>query len=1015
MNKRIMMAFILFSLIGTLQNKETHLQAKSESDYVFNENFDTDQFLPFLSFDSEGTKKSYRVADGKLINSNNTGWTNAIFGNQLAGEYSTLEFELTPHFENEKYSILNFQFRRWDNNTTYKVEITANYMKLYLYRFDLLEKQLLDCVSFGLKNNETSLLKIYTSGWYKSFFVNNQKLLEVSEDKLSTGYFSFETWQTSFEIDNLRLDYVDDKTDLQVISLNNLKKDKITFFHDLYSEEDYNDTNLLLIHEIEENFLLNLENAQTNEEVNQIYDSSYNQVLFIKNQQLQEFKAITLENFNHYVNLEDYDFESQNQIISIINSKTELINQAASFVDIRKVIVDFENEVDHIASLEDNDLTILNQNKQKALDTLVSSYEGENYSEENRLLIENVVKEFKEKLEILETKRLIEKLVIEYIEKIQSVETLSQQDDKTMNEYKQHKILEIQQYPCSNDVYSIKSIKHIEEIIDQYRVLIENATQIEEINELYGECFKHLNEVVKMVDEYQNGYIINEFIDYTFIDDALRVSNIDDFEVVNNALRQLKQAEVDETKLMFGGSNTYWNDFTLKVKIKPVYLNADYSWGKIIFRSQNKENSNGAYIFNYKSNLAWLSKMDDKGKETILDCANIGIENSLFCNVKIVAQDNKIMVFLDDQKVLTCFDDDYKVGAFGFITWQTGYIVNSIQISHEIDENDIVASRFTLHQEIFNFENSSKLPEGVIATRGTSIATDPFDNGNKVLISKLKGYAKTLIGDANYKNFSLKMDFVPLGLEEDEQIIRFIFRANGWENNSYYIELTKYRYTLYACNNGNLKELASEYFEFQYKAKYEVEIRTLEGRIAFYLQGNKMFDVMDPSFGLYGSAFLQMGNVGVQSWNGSYMLDNVSIKTITSWGIEPSQKDFPKNQVIQAIDMELLDDRLTMKMNDTYQIVPLLNPTDADGDYTYFSSNEEVVTVTKTGFVTALKSGDAIITVIEKNSNISKEISIHVAKEKKGCNSSTSAPWIAMNLFVLMISLVMKKRKLENE
>lgn len=1012
MNKKVIVSSILLALIIASFENSTKLNAKNADDYVINEDFSTNNFLKQLTFDSEATKNCYSISDGKLVNSNTNGWTNAIFGNQLEGQYSTLEFEITPHFENEKYSILNFQFRRWDNNTTYKAEITASYMRLYLYKFDLKEKQLLDSVDFGIKNDETSLIKIYTSGWYKSLFVNNQKLLEISEDKLSTGYFSFETWQTSFAIDNLKLDYVDDKTDLEIISLNNLKKDKRNFFNDLYDENDYSKENLALINTIKEKFLLDINNAKTNAEVEKIYQQAHDELYQVRIKQLSVFKEDCISLINNYVNMNDYTIENQSKIKKIINSKTSLINEALTFNDVKEIINSFENEVDNILSISDADEVALNKYKENTINSILTSYKEEDYSSTNLVLVNNLVNEFKAQVNNLKTKKLIDKLVIDYKEKISKIETKNQEDDKQLLEYRKNAINTLNSYISSFDEYSNSKINEINSLISLTSSKINSSTSTSEIDNLVSECKSKLDKVIKINEEYKNGIVINSFDDYSFINEALSVSNADDFEVVNSVLRQLKQAEVDESKLMFGGSNKYWDDFTLNVKIKPVYLNTDYSWGKIVFRSQSTENSNGSYIFNYKSNLAWISKMDDKGKEVILDCANIGIANSMACNVKIVAKNDDIIVFLDNVKVLACKDNEYKVGAFGFITWQTGYIVNSINISHNIDESDITTPRYSLHSDLFDFENTSKLPDGIVATRGSSIATDPFDSNNKVFVSKLKGYAKTLIGDANYKNFSYKMDLIPLGLEEDEQIIRLIFRANGWENNSYYIELTKYRYTFYACNNGNTKELASDYFEFQYKAKYEVEIRALDNRMAFYLQGNKMFDVVDLNYGSYGAAFLQMGNVGVQSWNGSYMLDNVVIQTITTWGDEPTKKDFPTNQIIKATDMELLDYTLNLKVNDTYQIAGQLNPTNADYSYSYISSDESIVSVTKSGFITALKEGEVTISVIENNSNIKKEIKIIVTSNKKGCKGEANSTLALVTFLSLIMAIfIIKQRK----
>ena len=110
--------------------------------------------------------------------------------------------------------------------------------------------------------------------------------------------------------------------------------------------------------------------------------------------------------------------------------------------------------------------------------------------------------------------------------------------------------------------------------------------------------------------------------------------------------------------------------------------------------------------------------------------------------------------------------------------------------------------------------------------------------------------------------------------------------------------------------------------------------------------------------------------------------------------------------------MELLDYSLNLKVNDTYQIVGQLNPTNADYSYSYISSDESIVSVTKSGFITALKEGEVAISVIENNSNIKKEIKITVTSNKKGCNGELNSSLVLIAfLSLIMVMFISKQRK----
>lgn len=969
-NKMFLFALSVFTMMTFIDMPNQ--VAALDINYEINEDFSTNEFLSTISFDSNSQSSAITIENGQLKNNSKNEWTSFYFGGQNKGEYATLEFEFTPNYNNEEYAVISFQFRRWDVSTLYKAELTSSKMNLYRYHYDLNEKLLLDEMNFGLTNAEKVDVKIYTSGWYKALFINNEKLLEITESDLATGYFGIESWESGYTIDNLKLTYDNLTEDLNKVSLNNVRKDVIKDFSKLYNDKDFSESNLIAINSVKEQLSADVNNCKTTEEVISKYDLATNSLNQIISNQLDATKDSVLSNINDYVSISDYSVENAEVISSLIDDARTKVNNATNFEETYLAYNEFKESVDQIPNIQDENNDYLITKRADAIE-IVSNYAIlSNYSVDNQDIIVDYIDEFKTKVELLNTSKSIENLIIEYKLKIDEVESLDETASKELNEYKEETIEILKNHISNLSLYTVQARNTILELINNAKNEILSKTTKDEIDEIKNDTLTKLDNVLIASKEYENGFVEN-FLDYSFVENSIAVRDANDYDVINGQLRQLKQAEVNETRIMFGGASI-WDDFTMKLNIKPAYLNTDFSWGKISFRSTTN-NSAGSYIFNYKSNMIWLTKMYVNGQEETLDCANIGFENVTDYDVKIVAQGNDFMVFVNNEKVLQANDDEYKIGHFGFITWQTGFIIKGLEVSHNVSSNDISSLRKS-SKNSFDFQDGRT--SDILLSKGVVVATDPYNENNKMLVNKLSGYTRALFGDANYKDFQLKFDLIPTGLAADEQLFRIIFRANGWESNSYYIEFTSYHIDFYRCLNGTQTSLYSDVFEFKSEARYEVEIRAVGGKMALYLQGNKIFEVTDESYGTYGAGFLEMGFTGVQTWNATYYLDNYNINHISNWGEEPKAKDFPENQIILAETIELEKNEIVLNVDDVYNVNPIVTPITAVSKFTYTSSDENVITVDSFGKITAISKGKATITITDLNSNKTLLLNVEV-------------------------------------
>ncbi|MFA6827612.1 MAG: Ig-like domain-containing protein, partial [Bacilli bacterium] len=92
-----------------------------------------------------------------------------------------------------------------------------------------------------------------------------------------------------------------------------------------------------------------------------------------------------------------------------------------------------------------------------------------------------------------------------------------------------------------------------------------------------------------------------------------------------------------------------------------------------------------------------------------------------------------------------------------------------------------------------------------------------------------------------------------------------------------------------------------------------------------------------------------------------------------------------------------------MNVNDVQTLTITYEPENATNvNFTYLSSDSEVLTVDENGKVEALKEGSATITV--SNKEISETFTITVSPVKKGCGSSNAMmllPLLGVALFII--------------
>jgi len=383
---------------------------------------------------------------------------------------------------------------------TIKIAELSDYVDLNLYSYEN-QKFILEMIKIHTQdiNNSTTAKEIYDLiDEYKSY-IDNVKTIE--EEKVEAKQ-------------NILNDFYDTKNS---ININNyLEEDQSTLssLFDTYEEklkaEDDVDELILIfaefklllmgikdINQIYENIIIEVKDEliqyyQTfttiesdlnilNDELNKLINESSNDKLnlinnkneFIslsKNSLFEFYKVIKITEITSYIILDNYSEGNKTIITAIINSYKDKINNSLNSQDINENITLFKNEVNNVPTIED----------EKEECYLFVKEQLESYIE----TISNNEKEQEYLYELLNTKLLsIDKDSI-LTEKENIINLIKSELDLALNQYKEL-ITVINN--AINEVTNYTSTKDIKGLIDSYKIQINDAETIEEVERLLAE------------------------------------------------------------------------------------------------------------------------------------------------------------------------------------------------------------------------------------------------------------------------------------------------------------------------------------------------------------------------------------------------------------------------------------------------------------------------------------------------------------------------------------------------
>ena len=157
------------------------------------------------------------VSDGKLVVDSKAPGVggNFRFGNQDGNMNKVFDAKVTINYNNVDWSSVTIRFCAWDANTSFKMVITNNNIKIYYTYWDGAAGKSADLLlvdhSSGIKNGEEVHLQILTKGWTKMVVIDGECIFKYWPDKYHVGYTMIETWEAGLVIsDPIYKEYPDE-------------------------------------------------------------------------------------------------------------------------------------------------------------------------------------------------------------------------------------------------------------------------------------------------------------------------------------------------------------------------------------------------------------------------------------------------------------------------------------------------------------------------------------------------------------------------------------------------------------------------------------------------------------------------------------------------------------------------------------------------------------------------------------------------------------------------------------
>ena len=187
--------------------KEDITKIKTKTEKFFN------QMVYETTVDYPSTSTFFSFDNNKIINSNLDGWTEFHMGKQDGNTSSVVDFYINVNYKNVEWSNLTFKFRKWDNNSTFEVEVKDSSMTFNSVTWDNGTKRtVIENSTEGIKNNTKYHVQILSCGWQKTVLINDVKAFSINTSEYCVGYFGISTWQTSYTIEDALYQEYDDNT-----------------------------------------------------------------------------------------------------------------------------------------------------------------------------------------------------------------------------------------------------------------------------------------------------------------------------------------------------------------------------------------------------------------------------------------------------------------------------------------------------------------------------------------------------------------------------------------------------------------------------------------------------------------------------------------------------------------------------------------------------------------------------------------------------------------------------------
>lgn len=159
-----------------------------------------------------------------IVSDGSTQATSFIFGDQDLNTEIVLEFDLTiDEWTSGEWSLFSIQYRRWDGNTTYELEISRDRIlsKKITYSDSAdnhrSEEVLATITDFTIEAGQSYHVKVLCSGWTKTILIDDVRIVSIVESDYCVGRFGITTWEyTRYTISDLYYrDYQQNAADLQ--------------------------------------------------------------------------------------------------------------------------------------------------------------------------------------------------------------------------------------------------------------------------------------------------------------------------------------------------------------------------------------------------------------------------------------------------------------------------------------------------------------------------------------------------------------------------------------------------------------------------------------------------------------------------------------------------------------------------------------------------------------------------------------------------------------------------------